>query len=99
MHVFLFRSACFHASLPISVLSLLQFLSPIPVSLHSSYFSISAFFLSASGLFPLVNTLGSGYLAGLCTLKTEHRFLYAISGLVNTEPALDQAFGLLVSVS
>ena len=33
------------------------------------------------------------------TLKTEHCFLSAISGLVNTEPALDQAFGLLVSVS
>ena len=29
----------------------------------------------------------------VCTFKTEHRFLSAISGLVNTEPALDQAFG------
>ena len=32
-------------------------------------------FLAAFGLFPLVNTLGSGYLAGRYTLKTEHRNL------------------------
>ena len=33
---FLFRSACFHASLPISVLSFLLFLSPFAVSPHSA---------------------------------------------------------------
>ena len=34
---FLFRSACFHAVLPISVLSSLQFLSTFVVSPHSGY--------------------------------------------------------------
>ena len=60
---FLFRPACFHAFLPIPVLSLLQFLSPFAVSPHSGYLSVSAFFLAASGLFPLAFALGSGYLA------------------------------------
>ena len=36
---FLFRPACFHAVLPIPVLSSLQFLSPAAVLLHSSYHS------------------------------------------------------------
>ena len=36
---FLFRPACFHATLPIPVLSFLQFLSPSSVSLHRSYHS------------------------------------------------------------
>ena len=44
---FLFRPACFHAFLPIPVLGLLQFLSPFAGSLHSSYPSASAFFLSS----------------------------------------------------
>ena len=48
----LFRPACFHAFLPIPVLGLLQFLSPFAGSLHSSYPSASAFFLSVSGLSP-----------------------------------------------
>ncbi|MBR5286993.1 MAG: hypothetical protein IKU34_00180 [Clostridia bacterium] len=60
---FLFRPACFHAFLPIPVLGSLRFLSPFAVSLHSSYFGASAFFLSASGLFPLAFALGSGYSA------------------------------------
>ena len=37
---FLFRPACFHAFLPIPVLSFLHFLSPITVSPHSSYLSV-----------------------------------------------------------
>ena len=49
---FLFRPACFHAFLPIPVLSFLQFLSPIAGSLHSSYPSASAFSLSVPGRFP-----------------------------------------------
>ena len=65
---FLFRPACFHAFLPIPVLSFLQFLSPIAVSPHSGYLSASAFFLSAPGLFPLAFALGSGYLAWAHTL-------------------------------
>ena len=60
---FLFRPACFHAFLPISVLSFLQFLSPSAVSPHSGYLSVSAFSLSVSGLFPLAFALGSGYSA------------------------------------
>ena len=60
---FLFRPACFHAFLPIPVLGLLHFLSPVAGSLHSSYLSASALFLSVSGLFPLAFALGSGYLA------------------------------------
>ena len=68
---FLFRPACFHAFLPIPVLSLLQFLSPFAVSPHSGYLSASAFFLSASGLFPWAFALGSGYLAlGMCSFQT-----------------------------
>ena len=39
----LFRPACFHAFLPIPVLSFLQFLSPAAVSPHSGYLSASAF--------------------------------------------------------
>ena len=60
---FLFRPTCFHAVLPIPVLSPLQFLSPPAVSPHSGYLSVSAFFLSVSGLFPLAFALGSGYSA------------------------------------
>ena len=60
---FLFRPACFHAFLPIPVLSLLHFFSPITGSPHSGYFSASAFFLSASGFFPFAFALGSGYSA------------------------------------
>ena len=60
---FLFRPACFHAFLLTPVLSLLQFLSPSAFSPHSGYLSVSAFFLSVSGLFPLAFALGSGYLA------------------------------------
>ena len=48
-----FRSACFHASLSALVLSFLHFFSPSAVSPHSGYPSVSAFFLSVSGLFPL----------------------------------------------
>ena len=67
---FLFRPACFHAFLPIPVLSFLHFLSPAAVSPHSSYLSALAFFLSASGLFPLAFALGSGYLAsGICLFR------------------------------
>ena len=40
---FLFRPACFHAVLPIAVLSFLQFLSPYAVLPHSGYLSASAF--------------------------------------------------------
>ena len=40
---FPFRSACFHASLPVLVLSFLHFLSPFAVSPHSGYLSASAF--------------------------------------------------------
>ena len=39
---FLFRPACFHAFLPIPVLSFLHFLSPLAVSPHSGYLSASA---------------------------------------------------------
>ena len=60
---FLFRLACFHAFLPIPVLSLLHFLSPITASPHSGYLSASAFSLSVPGLFPLTFALGSGYSA------------------------------------
>ena len=60
---FLFRPACFHAFLPIPVLSLLHFLSTLAVSPHSGYLSASAFSLSVSGLFPLAFALGSGYSA------------------------------------
>ena len=60
---FLFCPACFHAFLPIPVLSFLHFLSPFTVSPHSSYLSASAFSLSVPGLFPLAFALGSGYLA------------------------------------
>ena len=60
---FLFRPACFHAFLPIPVLSLLHFLSPIAVSPHSGYLNVSAFSLSGFGLVPLAFALGSGYLA------------------------------------
>ena len=60
---FLFRPACFHAFLPIPVLSFLHFLSPSAVSPHSGYLSTLAFFLSVPGLFPLAFALGSGYLA------------------------------------
>ena len=49
---FLFRPACFHAFLPIPVLGSLQFLSPVAVSLHSSYLGASAFSLSVSGRSP-----------------------------------------------
>ena len=64
---FLFRPACFHAFLPIPVLSFLQFLSPSAVSPHSGYLSASAFSLSGSGLVPMAFALGSGYSAlGLC---------------------------------
>ena len=47
---FLFRPACFHAFLPIPVLSFLHFLSPFAVSPHSGYPSASAFSLAVSGL-------------------------------------------------
>ena len=60
---FLFRPACFHAVLPIPVLSFLHFFSLFAVSPHSGYLSVSAFFLSASGLFPLAFALGSSYSA------------------------------------
>ncbi|MBQ8145090.1 MAG: hypothetical protein IJ042_09935, partial [Butyricicoccus sp.] len=60
---FLFRPACFHAFLPIPVLGFLHFRSPYAVSPHSGYLSAPAFFLSASGLFPLAFATGSGYLA------------------------------------
>jgi len=60
---FLFRPACFHAFLPIPVLSFLQFFSPLAVSPHSGYLSASAFSLTGSGLFPLAFALGSGYSA------------------------------------
>ena len=40
---FLFRPACFHAVLPIPVLSFLRFLSPVAVSPHSGYLGASAF--------------------------------------------------------
>ncbi|MBQ8585481.1 MAG: hypothetical protein IJ452_04260, partial [Butyricicoccus sp.] len=59
----LFRPACFHAFLPIPVLGFLHFRSPYAVSPHSGYLSAPAFFLSASGLFPLAFATGSGYLA------------------------------------
>ena len=45
------------------VLSLAAILFSVHVSPHSGYLRVSAFFLSASGLFPLVITLGSGYSA------------------------------------
>lgn len=79
MLVFLFRSACFHASLPIPVLGFLLFLSPSAASPHSGYLSVSAFFLSASGLFPLAIALGSGYLASgfpLSVLSRSPRICY-----------------------
>ena len=60
---FLFRPACCHAFLPIPVLSLLRFRSPLAVSPHSGYLSASAFDLSASDFLPLAFALGSGYLA------------------------------------
>ena len=60
---FLFRPACFHAFLPISVLSFLHFFSPLAVSPHSGCLSASAFLLSVSGLFPMAFALGSGYSA------------------------------------
>ncbi|MBR5288625.1 MAG: hypothetical protein IKU34_08585, partial [Clostridia bacterium] len=49
---FPFRPACFHAFLPIPVLGLLHFLSPVAGSLHSSYPSASAFSLSVPGRSP-----------------------------------------------
>ena len=64
-----------HASLPALVLSLAAIPFTDHASPHSSYLRVSAFFLSVSGLFPLVITLGSGYSAWECTLKTEHRSL------------------------
>ena len=60
---FLFRPACFHAFLPIPVLSILHFFSPSAVSPHSGYLSASAFSLTVPGLFPLAFALGSGYSA------------------------------------
>ena len=65
----LFRPACFHAFLPIPVLSFLLFFSPAALSPHSGYLSASAFFLSAPGLFPLAFALGSGYSALRITLS------------------------------
>ena len=70
---FLFRPACFHAFLPIPVLSFLQFLSPVAVSPHSGYLSASAFFLSVPGLFPLAFALGYGYLAWAHTFSDTSR--------------------------
>ena len=55
---FLFRSACFHAVLPISVLSSLQFLSPSAVSPHSGYLDASASSFRFRPL-PLAFALGS----------------------------------------
>ena len=52
---FFFRPACFHAFLPIPVLSFLRFFSPITVSPHSSYLSVSAFFLSVPASSPLLS--------------------------------------------
>ena len=75
---FLFRPACFHAFLPIPVLSFLQFLSPFTVSPHSGYLSASAFSLSVPGLFPLAFALGSGYLA---LERIPYRYLPAASFL------------------
>ena len=54
---FLFRPACFHAFLPISVLSFLQFLSPFTASPHSGYLSASAFPFGP-GRLPLACALG-----------------------------------------
>ena len=77
---FLFRPACFHAFLPISVLSFLHFLSPPAVSPHSGYLSVSAFFLAVSGLFPLAFALGSGYLAlGTCLISSTSHSLRAFA--------------------
>ena len=61
--IFLFSPACFHAFVLIPVLSFLHFLSPITLSPHSGYLSVSPFFLSAPGFFPFTFALGSGYLA------------------------------------
>ena len=56
--LFLFWPACFHAVLPISVLSSLQFLSPSAVSPHSGYLDASASSFRFRPL-PLASALGS----------------------------------------
>ena len=63
--------ACLSASVPPGLpcfpsrfgTQLAAILFSVHVSPHSGYLRVSAFFLSASGLFPLVITLGSGYSA------------------------------------
>ena len=65
----LFRPACFHAFLPIPVLSFLHFFSPLAVSPHSGYLNALTFSLSVPGLFPFAFALGSGYSALRCILS------------------------------
>ena len=65
----LFCPACFHAFLPIPVLSFLHFFSPLAVSPHSGYLSALTFSLSVPGLFPFAFALGSGYSALRCILS------------------------------
>ena len=84
---FLFRPACFHAFLPIPVLSFLHFFSPLAVSPHSGYLSALAFSLSVPGLFPLAFALGSGYLALECIpyrYLPAASFLFSLSDLTYT---------------
>ena len=94
-----FRSACFHASLPVSVLSFPAF------PFATRCFRITGA-TSAAGLlfparpFPLAFALGSGYLAVRCTLKTEHcHFILQSFKDFSLSLRFGQAFGLLVSVS
>ena len=58
---FLFRWACFHAFLPIPVLSFLRFLSPFTVSCHRHYAVPGLLFPARP--FPFAFALGSGYSA------------------------------------
>ena len=73
---FLFRLACFHAFLPIPVLSFLRFLSPllcfVSQALRSSWPPVSS---SAN---PFAFALGSGYLASEPSLSSFFRFVFAV---------------------
>ena len=65
-----FPSACYQLSVPVfGTQPCCNSFLRLSASLHSSYCSASAFFLSVSGLVPLVITLGSGYLAGAMHLQ------------------------------
>ena len=80
---FLFRPACFHAFLPIPVLGLLQFLSPVAGSLHSSCPSASAFPFRFPAA-PLSFRLRFGYSAFKCILTDSFHSLRNCRSVANT---------------